>query len=170
MRLQQKRNHAKYFRLVFWKVAKERSIIKPFSKVTGILSTIHVSKKFPLYFFMCIIKKVVLLEISRNSLLTVYGLKHKLPNKFLKAVSKLFGRGPGRALYLSSFSVNYRPTNYNLQRCKLLNFWKFPEIASTVEFLFPEASTKKFSERPASVPKKDSIMSVLLWSFLTFLK
>ena len=97
-------------------------------------------------------------------------LHHKLPTKFLKSVSKNFGRDPGRALHLSSFSVNYRPTNYNLQRCKFLKFWKIPEIASTVEFLFPEAGAKRFSERPASVPQKDSSMAVLLRSFLTFSK
>ena len=83
---------------------------------------------------------------------------------------KNFGRGLGGALYLSSFSVNYRPTNYNLQRCKFLKFWKIPEIASTVEFLFPEAGAKRFSERPASIPQKYSSMAVLLRSFLTFLK
>ena len=45
---------------------------------------------------MCIVmyEKVVLLEISRKSLLTrvrltVCGLQHKLPTKFLKAASKI---------------------------------------------------------------------------------
>ena len=39
-----------------------------------------------------------------------------------------------------------------------------------MEFLFPEAGTKRFSERPASVPQKDCSMAVLLRNFLTFLK
>ena len=39
-----------------------------------------------------------------------------------------------------------------------------------MEFLFPEAGAKRFSERPASVPQKDSSMAVLLRSFLTFSK
>ena len=73
-------------------------------------------------------------------------------------------------MYLSSFSVNSRPTNYNLQRCKFFKLSKIPEIVSTVEFFFPEAGAKRFSERPASVPQKDSCMAVLLRSFLIFLK
>ena len=53
--------HAKYFLLVFWKVARKRHIIKPFNRVTGLLPRIHVSKKFPtLYFFKgCALLKVL---------------------------------------------------------------------------------------------------------------
>ena len=40
--------HAKSFLLVFSKVARERYILKPFNWVTGLLSRIHVSKKFTL--------------------------------------------------------------------------------------------------------------------------
>ena len=39
-----------------------------------------------------------------------------------------------------------------------------------MEFLFPDAAVKRLSERPASVPQKDSSMAVPLRSFLTFLK
>ena len=53
IRLQQKRNRCKIFPVtIFWKVARKRYIIKPFNRVTGLLSRIHVSKKFlTLYFF-----------------------------------------------------------------------------------------------------------------------
>ena len=44
--------HAKYFLLVFWKVAGKRYILKPFNRVTGILLRIHVSKKFPKLYFL----------------------------------------------------------------------------------------------------------------------
>ena len=54
-----------------------------------------------------------------------------------------------------------RPTNYNLQRCEFLKFWKILEITLTVEFLFPEAGTKWFWGRPNDNPRI---------SFLTFLK
>ena len=43
--------HAKYFLLVFWKVARKNYIIKPFNRVTGLLPRIHVSKKFPTSYF-----------------------------------------------------------------------------------------------------------------------
>ena len=59
---------AKYFLLVFWKVARKRYSVKPFNKVTEILSRIHVSKKIPdVILFQGMFGKTALLKVLKHS-------------------------------------------------------------------------------------------------------
>ena len=46
----------------------------------------------------------------------------------------IFQKFPEKALKWSSFSVNFRPTNYSLQPCMLLKFWKITEVMFVVKF------------------------------------
>ena len=57
--------HAKYFLLVFWKVARKRYIIKLFNKVTGILITSL--KNSRRYTFSRNVRKTSLLKILEHS-------------------------------------------------------------------------------------------------------
>ena len=57
--------HAKYFLLVFWKVARKSYIIKPFNKVTGILLRL---KKIPdVILFQQMFGKTALLKVLEHS-------------------------------------------------------------------------------------------------------
>ena len=126
---------------------------------------------------MCIVmyKKVVLLEISRNSLLTrvrdlqSMGCNTNSQQNFLKLFQK-FPQG-SRKSSVSEFLFS-KLQAYKLQPSALQVFKILKNSGNSVYWgvFFPEAGAKTLSEKPASVSQKDSSMAVLLRSFLTFLK